>query len=93
MRKHSFIQSTENKFTGSLMFRRQSLVIHLVALILEETDYNYSDNPLTMKIVGTVRQTGMLVVPSTELRVTPRAITRSLERVTNRRMMTRGSPV
>jgi hypothetical protein len=36
MRKHSYFQSTENRFTGSLMLNPQSIVIPLGALTLEK---------------------------------------------------------
>ena len=36
MRKHSYFQWTENRFTGSLMLRRLSIVIPIVALALED---------------------------------------------------------
>ena len=37
MRKHSYFQSTENRFTGSLRLRKLSFVVQILALALEET--------------------------------------------------------
>jgi hypothetical protein len=42
MRKHSYFQSTENRFTGSLMLRTLSIVIPVMALALETLHYKYT---------------------------------------------------
>jgi hypothetical protein len=65
MRKHSYFQSTENRFTGSKMLRRLSIVI-LGALALEQVHYKCSEIHLTKRMLDAASQTGIVKVPSTE---------------------------
>ena len=66
MRKHSYFQLIDNRFTGSLMLRTLSFVIPIGALALEEAHYKYTEIHLTKRMLDTASQTGMLVVPATE---------------------------
>jgi hypothetical protein len=47
MRKHSYFQWIENRFTGSKMLRTLSIVIPIMALTLEVTHYKYTEIHLT----------------------------------------------
>ena len=66
MRKHSYIQSIENRFTGSLMLRRLSFVVPDGALTLEQKHYKYTEIHLTKRMLDSAAQTGIVVVPTTE---------------------------
>jgi hypothetical protein len=66
MRKHSYFQWIENRFTGSLMLRTLSIVVPVMALTLEEAHYNYTEIHLTKRMLDAATQTGMVVVPTTE---------------------------
>jgi hypothetical protein len=66
MKKHSYFQSKENRFTGSKMLRRLSIVVPIVALTLGEPHYKYTEIHLTKRMLETAGQTGMAMVPSSE---------------------------
>jgi uncharacterized membrane protein len=66
MRKHSYFQLIENRFTGSLMLRGLSIVIPIMALTLEEAHYQYIKIHLTKRMLDAATQTGIVMVPSTE---------------------------
>jgi hypothetical protein len=93
MRERSYIQWIENRFTGSLKFSTLYGVVLNTALALEQKDYNYSEINLIKRMLDSATQTRVVIVPYMELSVTKMAIMRSLERVKNRRMMRRSSPV
>jgi hypothetical protein len=66
MRKHSYFQLIENRFTGSKMLRRLSFVILIMALTLEQKHYQYIKIHLTKRMLDAATQTGIVMVPSTE---------------------------
>jgi hypothetical protein len=66
MRKHSYIQLIENRFTGSLMLIALSIVIQIRGLTLEQAHYKYMDINLTKRMLDAATQTGVVKVPSTE---------------------------
>jgi hypothetical protein len=66
MRRHSYIQLIENRFTESLMLRTLSFVIPVGVLTLEEAHYNYTEIQLTKRMLDAATQTGMVVVSTTE---------------------------
>jgi hypothetical protein len=66
MKKHSYFQSTENRFTGSKMLRRLSFVVPVGALALEGAHYKYSEIHLTKRMLDGAKQTGKVMAPTTE---------------------------
>jgi hypothetical protein len=66
MRKHSFIQLIENRFTGSKMLSTLSIVIHIGDLALDYAHYKYTKIHSTKRMLDTASQTGIVMVPSTE---------------------------
>ena len=66
MRKRTYFQWTENRFTGSKMLRVLYFVVQIGALTLEERHYKYTEIHLTKRMVDTAKQTGMVMVPTTE---------------------------
>jgi hypothetical protein len=66
MRKHSYFQLIENRFTGSLKLIKLSIVVPIMALTLEEWHYKYVIINLTKRMLDTAKQTGIVMAPTTE---------------------------
>ena len=66
MRKHSYFQSTENRFTGSLMLSALSILVPFTALTLDQVHYKYTEIHLTKRMLDPATQTGIVKAPNTE---------------------------